>query len=94
MCQEHCEGLGATFMATQFGYECWCSDDIDLDYERHHYSDCADAVCDMVCQGNTVSPQRTAMAPPLALPYRSGVLSPSKAQRQDVIHIALLPWQL
>lgn len=54
MCLNHCLSLGAAFMATQFGFECWCSSEVDLDYERHFDLIGVDAVCDMSCQGNTV----------------------------------------
>lgn len=37
-------------MATQFGYECFCSTDVDLDYERHGDG----AVCEMDCLGDEV----------------------------------------
>ena len=63
VCLEHCSALGATFMATQYGFECWCSDEIDLDYDRHQASAGKDAECDMMCQGNTVrSPLRVAVS--------------------------------
>ena len=38
-------------MATQFGYECWCSSDGMLEYERHGDG----AVCDYPCLGDEVS---------------------------------------
>lgn len=45
---------GAAFMATQWGIECWCSADVNLDYERHLEGYGVDPVCDMFCQGNPV----------------------------------------
>lgn len=49
MCSEHCGG--AAFMATQYGDECWCSEDEDLDYGRHKPS----GDCNMPCFGDSVS---------------------------------------
>eukprot|EP00903_Cladosiphon_okamuranus_P006097 g6007.t1 len=46
LCLEHCSG--AAFMATQYSYECFCSTDEDLEYDR--YGD--GAVCDMNCLGD------------------------------------------
>lgn len=46
-------------MATQFGFECWCSADEFLDYERHYEMNDADAVCDMPCRGDEVQQQST-----------------------------------
>lgn len=40
-------------MATQFGFQCWCSDDTDLDYSRHSAN--IDGLCTMACEGDTVS---------------------------------------
>ena len=37
-------------MATQFGNECYCSTEEDLDYDRHKTGD-----CDMPCTGDEVS---------------------------------------
>ncbi|CAM9648942.1 unnamed protein product, partial [Ectocarpus fasciculatus] len=52
LCLAHCTELGAAFMATQFGFECWCSADELLDYERHYEMNDVDAVCDMSCRGD------------------------------------------
>lgn len=41
-------------MATQWGFECWCSPDGGLDYNRHSEMIGADAVCDMPCMGDEV----------------------------------------
>ncbi|CAM9333781.1 unnamed protein product [Ectocarpus sp. 13 AM-2016] len=54
VCLAHCTELGAVFMATQFGFECWCSADELLGYERHYEMNDADAVCDMSCRGDKV----------------------------------------
>lgn len=54
LCLDYCTDLGAAFMATQFGFECWCSADDDLDYERHYELVGEDAVCDAVCTGDEV----------------------------------------
>lgn len=47
-------------MATQYGFECWCSHDVDLDYARH--SDDLERVdgrdyglCGTRCEGDKVS---------------------------------------
>ena len=37
-------------MATQFGVECWCATDIEIDYERHGEG----AQCDYPCAGDEV----------------------------------------
>lgn len=37
-------------MATQFAYECWCSEELELDYERHG----VEADCDHPCMGDEV----------------------------------------
>ncbi|CAM9398392.1 unnamed protein product, partial [Pylaiella littoralis] len=52
VCLEHCTSLGAAFMATQYGFECWCSADGGLDYERHYEIVGEDAVCDFLCHGD------------------------------------------
>ncbi|CAN0130890.1 unnamed protein product, partial [Laminaria digitata] len=52
VCQQHCTTQGAVFMATQFGFECWCSADGGLDYNRHYEGIGEDAVCDLYCQGD------------------------------------------
>ena len=47
-------------MATQWAFECWCSPDGGLDYNRHYEITGEDAVCDMPCMGDEVlqtSPQ-------------------------------------
>lgn len=60
MCYEHCVDRRATYMATQHGFECWCSHDADLDYARH--SDDFERVdgrdyglCATRCEGDKVS---------------------------------------
>ena len=64
-------------MATQYGFECWCADEVDLDYDRHHDSDSEGALCDMLCKGDTVSSQ-LAWPSFLVLPYRGGAPCCSK----------------
>lgn len=54
MCVDHCSALGAAFMATQYGFECWCSTDGGLDYDRHYDLTGEDAVCDLNCFGDEV----------------------------------------
>lgn len=54
MCLEYCTELGSAFMATQFGYQCWCSPDGGLDYARHNDIVDKDPVCDTPCQGDEV----------------------------------------
>ena len=49
LCYKHCADKGAAFMATQFSYECFCSEHWDLDYERH-----GETECDMACMGDEV----------------------------------------
>ncbi|CAM9703874.1 unnamed protein product [Ectocarpus fasciculatus] len=46
-CYEHCMEKGAEYMATQWARECFCSDNKDLEYDRHG----SGAVCDMECTG-------------------------------------------
>ncbi|CAM9378424.1 unnamed protein product, partial [Ectocarpus sp. 8 AP-2014] len=46
-CYEYCSEIGAAYMATQYAFECFCSADEDLDYERH-----GTAMCDMACWGD------------------------------------------
>ena len=60
MCQEFCTELGAVYMATQFGFECWCSADESLDYERHFEAAGVNATCDLKCGGDEV--RRSIMA--------------------------------
>ncbi|CAM9746286.1 unnamed protein product, partial [Ectocarpus fasciculatus] len=50
MCYEHCFSKGATYMATQYGSECWCSHDTDLDFARHSNAD--NGLCTMACDGD------------------------------------------
>ncbi|CAB1101486.1 unnamed protein product [Ectocarpus sp. CCAP 1310/34] len=52
MCYEHCHSEGAAYMATQFGFECLCSHDADLDYARH--SEGTDGLCMTECEGDTL----------------------------------------
>lgn len=56
MCYEHCFSKEATYMATQYGFECWCSHETDLDYARH--SDDMEgrdnSLCTMACEGDEV----------------------------------------
>lgn len=50
-CYEHCMDKGAEYMATQWARECFCSDNKDLEYDRHG----SGAVCDMACTGEKVN---------------------------------------
>eukprot|EP00903_Cladosiphon_okamuranus_P020892 g19185.t1 len=52
VCLDYCTDLGAAFMATQYGFECWCSSDGRLDYDRHDHITGEDAMCDMPCNGD------------------------------------------
>lgn len=54
MCLKYCLEKSAAFMAVQWGFECWCSDDSDLEYDRHYEAAGVDAVCDMECFGEEV----------------------------------------
>eukprot|EP00752_Nemacystus_decipiens_P003873 g3562.t1 len=52
MCAVHCYERRATYMATQYGYECWCSRNPELDFIRHTMDGKADdGLCDMLCLG-------------------------------------------
>lgn len=43
-------------MATQFGDECWCSQEVDLAFARHTEDEESNfGLCDMMCEGNLVS---------------------------------------
>lgn len=43
-------------MATQYGFECWCSRNPELDFIRHSTKEEGDpALCDMPCYGDEVS---------------------------------------
>ncbi|CAN0053577.1 unnamed protein product [Ectocarpus sp. 6 AP-2014] len=46
-CYEHCMEMGAEYMATQWAQECFCSNNKDLEYDRHG----SGAKCDMTCTG-------------------------------------------
>lgn len=50
-CLTYCIDKDATFMATQYGEECWCSNEEYLIHDRH-----GEAVCDYPCSGNEVRP--------------------------------------
>eukprot|EP00752_Nemacystus_decipiens_P013640 g12093.t1 len=52
VCLDYCTGLGSAYAATQYGYECWCSADHGLDFNRHYDMIGEDAVCDMLCLGD------------------------------------------
>lgn len=57
-CYTYCSSKKATYMATQFGVECWCSQEADLDFSRHNDDESGDnvyGVCDMACNGEPVS---------------------------------------
>ncbi|CAM9258580.1 unnamed protein product [Ectocarpus sp. 4 AP-2014] len=47
-CYNYCVGLGALWMATQYAIECWCTNEVDLDYARHG----AGAQCNYDCTGD------------------------------------------
>ncbi|CAN0305003.1 unnamed protein product [Ectocarpus sp. 6 AP-2014] len=48
-CYDYCEEQNAPLMATQWGIECWCASEVDLDYERHGE---AGELCDYKCGGD------------------------------------------
>eukprot|EP00903_Cladosiphon_okamuranus_P020682 g18991.t1 len=52
-CSYYCSAKGATFMAVQYGFECWCSAASDLDYTRHNEITAEEPVCDYPCFGDT-----------------------------------------
>ncbi|CAM9840308.1 unnamed protein product, partial [Ectocarpus sp. 8 AP-2014] len=47
-CYNYCVGLGALWMATQYAIECWCTNEVELDYARHG----AGAQCNYDCAGD------------------------------------------
>ncbi|CAM9700723.1 unnamed protein product [Ascophyllum nodosum] len=47
LCHEYCNVSGAFYMATQFGNECFCSREGDLDFDRHDVG-----VCNKPCAGD------------------------------------------
>ncbi|CAN0407335.1 unnamed protein product [Ectocarpus sp. 12 AP-2014] len=47
VCLEYCLDRRATYMATQYGIECWCSVDAEVEYDRH-----SDGVCNHECGGD------------------------------------------
>eukprot|EP00903_Cladosiphon_okamuranus_P008160 g7859.t1 len=48
-CYDHCANEGAALMGTQYGKECWCAMDVEVEYDRH-----GEAECDTACAGNSV----------------------------------------
>eukprot|EP00903_Cladosiphon_okamuranus_P013409 g12494.t1 len=53
MCSGHCYERRATYMATQFGYECWCSRNPGLNFIRHTVAAEGDTgLCDKDCYGD------------------------------------------
>lgn len=50
--------MGAPLMATQWGIECWCADEVkveaEIDYERHTKIEGAEWECDFPCAGDEV----------------------------------------
>ncbi|CBJ32727.1 conserved unknown protein [Ectocarpus siliculosus] len=48
-CYDYCLEKNAPFMATQWGIECWCATEVDLEYERHGE---AEELCDYKCGGD------------------------------------------
>eukprot|EP00752_Nemacystus_decipiens_P017253 g15457.t1 len=56
-CYEYCVSLGAHLMATQYADQCWCSDEVDVEYDRHGEADCnypcvGDETEEEMCGGN------------------------------------------
>ncbi|CAN0317675.1 unnamed protein product, partial [Ectocarpus fasciculatus] len=47
-CFNYCVGLDALWMATQYGIECWCTAEAELDYARHGEG----AQCNYDCAGD------------------------------------------
>lgn len=54
----YCAKKGASYMATQYGEECWCARNGLLDHERHGDG----AVCDYYCSGDGVSQKQILLA--------------------------------
>lgn len=48
-CYDHCVSLGAPLMATQWSIECWCAEEVEVDFDRH-----GEAECDHRCAGDKV----------------------------------------
>ncbi|CAM9207102.1 unnamed protein product [Ectocarpus sp. 4 AP-2014] len=49
LCYDYCLKKNAPLMATQWGIECWCATEVDLEYERHGE---AGELCDYKCGGD------------------------------------------
>lgn len=80
MCHLHCNVRGAFYMATQYGSECWCTREQDLDYASLDFG-----VCDTRCSGDEVRhffffcvrPRcRQLLAAPLPLVLRTSLVPP------------------
>eukprot|EP00752_Nemacystus_decipiens_P001998 g1921.t1 len=39
-CYDYCVSLGAPFMATQWSAECWCADEVEVEFDRHGRAEC------------------------------------------------------
>ncbi|CAM9927113.1 unnamed protein product [Ectocarpus fasciculatus] len=48
-CYDYCLDQEAPLMATQWGIECWCATEVDVDYDRHGE---AGETCDYACGGD------------------------------------------
>ncbi|CAB1117835.1 unnamed protein product [Ectocarpus sp. CCAP 1310/34] len=48
-CYDYCLEEHAPLMATQWGIECWCATEVDVEYERHGE---AEELCDYKCGGD------------------------------------------
>eukprot|EP00903_Cladosiphon_okamuranus_P018810 g17302.t1 len=46
-CYDYCVEKGAPLMATQFSIECWCAEEVEVDFGRH-----GRAECNFPCAGN------------------------------------------
>eukprot|EP00752_Nemacystus_decipiens_P005019 g4559.t1 len=52
VCRDYCTGLGAAFMAVQYAFQCFCSPDANLDYDRHNDITGEVPVCNKLCVGD------------------------------------------
>eukprot|EP00752_Nemacystus_decipiens_P017146 g15361.t1 len=48
-CYDYCVSLGAPLMATQYSKECWCAEEVEVEYDRH-----GTAECNYPCAGDEV----------------------------------------
>ena len=69
-CCDYCAGEGDAFCATQYGVECWCSDEVQLVHDRH-----GDATCTYPCPGDKTEVRKTARKQTLTSGHSMGGLA-------------------